>query len=101
MSGAGNSASHQWSSVPAYCPIQYTRASGVEGNGPLVCDYEGAVEVVVDGALWTRTRWHRRCDTVTEYTAAARAQLGTWDTRFEDDYATWLASQPAPCDTCI
>ena len=33
-------------------------------------------------------------DTVTEFTPAAKARFGTWDTRFDDDYALWLASQP-------
>jgi hypothetical protein len=35
-------------------------------------------------------------DTVTEFSPAAKAQLGTWDTRFEDDYAAWLAALPPP-----
>lgn len=102
MSGGGNSASHHWSTAPVYCPTQYTRAGGVDGSGPPVCDYVGAVEVVIDGNLWTRTWWRWGGDTVTEYTPAAKAQLGTWDTRFDDDYAAWLASQPSatPCDIC-
>ena len=35
-------------------------------------------------------------DTVTEFTPAAKAQLGTWDTKFDDDYAAWFAALPPP-----
>ena len=103
MSGAGNNASHKWSSAPAYCPPQYTRTSEYDGSASYTCDYDGAVEVTIDGGLWTRTWWNRAGSSVTEYTSVAKAQLGTWDTRFEDDYARWLAAQPpAPpsCDIC-
>ena len=103
MSGAGNSAKHRWSVAPAYCPPQYTRTSGFDGSVAPFCDYDGAVEVSIDGSLWTRTWWSRAGGSVTEYTSAAKVQLGTWDTRFDDDYATWLASQPPaipPCEIC-
>jgi hypothetical protein len=103
MSGAGNSATHRWSSAPAYCPPQYTRAIQLESSVTYACDYDGAVDVNIDGSLWTRTWWSMAGGTVTEYTPAARAQLGSWDTRFDDDYASWLASQPPaapPCDIC-
>lgn len=103
MSGPGNSASHQWANAPTYCPPQYTRV--YEGEmGPIYsCDYSGAVSVNIDGALWTRTWWSMGGPTVTEYTPAAKAQLGTWDTKFDDDYAIWLESlppPPPPCDSC-
>lgn len=103
MSGAGNSASHVWASAPSYCPPQYTRV--VEGaNGPVyTCDYSGAVSVDINGALFTRTWWSLDGGTVTEYSAAAKAQLGSWDSRFDEEFAAWLASQPpatpAPVDT--
>ena len=35
-------------------------------------------------------------DTVTEFSPAAKAQLGTWDTKFDDDYAAWFAALPPP-----
>jgi hypothetical protein len=35
-------------------------------------------------------------DTVTEFTPAAKAQLGDWDTRFDDDLTAWLAALPSP-----
>lgn len=103
MSGPGNSARHQWSSAPDYCPPQYTHAVEVENGIVYSCDYSGAVTVQIDGAQWARTWWSMGGDSVTEFTPAAKAQLGTWDTRFDDDYAAWLASQPPPpppCPTC-
>lgn len=103
MSGPANSASHQWSSAPAYCPPQYTRVVDGE-NGPIYsCDYIGAFAVRIDGSLWARTWWNFGGDTVTEFAPAAKTQLGTWNTRFDDDYANWLASQPpatSACPTC-
>ena len=103
MSGPANSASHQWSSAPAYCPPQYTRVFDGESGPVYSCDYTGAVAVNIDGVLWARTWWSFAGDSVTEFTPAAKAQLGTWDTKFDDDYATWLASLPPPappCPTC-
>ena len=35
-------------------------------------------------------------DAVTEFSASAKNQLGSWDTRFDTEYAAWLASQPSP-----
>ena len=103
MSGPANSASHQWSSAPAYCPPQYTRVFDGESGPIYSCDYTGAVAVNIDGVLWARTWWSFAGDSVTEFTPAAKAQLGTWHTKFDDDYATWLASLPPPappCPTC-
>ena len=103
MSGPANSASHQWSSAPAYCPPQYTRVFDGESGPVYSCDYTGAVAVNIDGVLWARTWWSFAGDSVTEFTPAAKAQLGTWDSKFDADYATWLASLPPPappCPTC-
>ena len=94
MSGAGNNASAQSSNPPTYCPPQYTRVDYLESGSRYTCDYDGAVEVDVNGALWTRTWWNESGDSVTEFTPAAKAQLGTWDPRFDNDYASWLAAQP-------
>lgn len=100
MSGPANSATHQWSSAPTYCPPQYNRIFNGE-NGPIYsCDYTGAVAVNIEGVLWARTWWSYTGDTVTEFTPAAKTQLGTWDTKFDDDYAAWLAAQPAPTQSC-
>ena len=96
MSGPGNSASHQWASAPDYCPPQYTRVFDGPSGPVFTCDYSGAVTVSVEGAVWARTWWGFAGDTVTEFTPAAKAQLGTWDTKFDTDYATWLASLPPP-----
>jgi hypothetical protein len=96
MTGAGNEASHAMASAPDFCPPQYTR--WVERrNGPVpVCQYTGAVSVSVNGAPFARTWWTADGNTVTEFSPAAKAQLGRWDTRFDDDYAAWLANQPPP-----
>jgi hypothetical protein len=94
MAGGGNAASHAWASAPSFCPPQYTRI--VDGpNGPrYYCDYAGAVAVTVNGQAFARTWWSISGDTVTDFSPAAKAMLGSWDRRFDDDYAAWLASQP-------
>ena len=101
MSGAANSASHQWSNAPTYCPPQYTHIGDSESGPTYYCDYSGAITVNIEGVLWTRTWWRFAGDTVTEFTPTAKAQLGTWDARFDDEYAAWLAARPAPlCANC-
>ena len=100
MSGRGNNAAHHWANPPSFCPPQYTQVFDAENHLEYLCDYAGAVEVTVKGELWTRTWWRMDGDSVTEYTAAAKAQLGSWDTRFDDDYAAWLANQPPPPPPC-
>jgi hypothetical protein len=96
MAGGGNSGTHEWAYAPTFCPPQYTRAVDTEIGRTYTCDYAGAVTVMVNGALFTRTWWTMSGDTVTEFSPAAKAQLGTWDTRFDDDYAAWLAALPPP-----
>jgi hypothetical protein len=96
MAGAGNSASHAWASAPGYCPPQYTRVFDTESGPVHSCDYTGAVSVAINGAPFARTWWTMAGDSVTEFSPAAKAQLGTWDTRFDDDYAAWLAALPPP-----
>lgn len=98
MAGSGNSASHAWASAPGYCPPQYARVLGGEGGLIYGCTYTGAISVSINGAPFARTWWTMAGDTVTEFSPTAKAQLGTWDTRFDDDYAAWLASlaPPAP-----
>lgn len=96
MSGAGNNANHAWSSAPAFCPPQYTRVIDSESAPIYQCDYSGAISVSINGAPFSRTWWSFGGDSVTEFSPAAKTQLGTWDTRFDDDYARWLASLPPP-----
>jgi hypothetical protein len=96
MSGAGNSANHAWSSAPAFCPPQYTRVMETESAPVYQCDYTGAISVSINGAPFSRTWWSFGGDSVTEFSPAAKTQLGTWDTRFDDDYAKWLAALPPP-----
>lgn len=92
--GAGNSASNTWSHAPAFCPPQYTHAYSDELRRVFTCDFSGAVSVTVAGALFTRTWWSTQGDSSTEFSPLAKAQLGTWDTRFDDDYAAWLSAEP-------
>lgn len=96
MSGAGNSANHAWSSAPAFCPPQYTRTIEAESGPIYQCDYTGAISVSINGAPFSRTWWSFGGESVTEFSPAAKTQLGTWDTRFDDDYAKWLAALPPP-----
>lgn len=95
MAGAGNSAQHTWAHAPGNCPPQYVRSFEGEGSPTYYCEYSGAVSVTIDGALFTRTWWSLSGDSVTEYTPEAKARFGTWDAQFDDDYATWLATQPS------
>lgn len=94
MAGAGNSAHHAWASAPSYCPPQYTRIHDGANGTVYTCDYTGAISVAVNGVPFARTWWTAAGDSVTEFSPAAKTQLGTWDTRFDDDYAAWLAAQP-------
>jgi len=96
MAGAGNSANHAWASAPAYCPPQYTRVFEGESGPIYSCDYTGAVSVSINGAPFARTWWSMAGETVTDFSPAAKTQLGSWDTRFDDDYAAWLAALPPP-----
>ena len=93
MSGTGSSASHSWSSAPAHCPPQYTRVLEMESALVYRCDYAGAISVRIDGSQFTRTWWSFNGDSVTEFGPEAKARLGSWDSRFDDDHARWAASQ--------
>lgn len=95
MSGAGDSATHAWAAAPDFCPPQYTRM--YDGpNGPVyTCDYTGAISVSVDGRPFARTWWSMDGDSVTEFSPTAKVQLGSWDKRFDDEFAAWLAMRPA------
>jgi hypothetical protein len=94
MAGAGNSAKHAWSSAPAFCPPQYTRVFDGESGPIYQCDFGGAISVSINGTPFSRTWWSFGGDSATEFSPAAKVQLGTWDTRFDDDYALWLTSLP-------
>lgn len=94
--GAGNSANHTWAHAPSFCPPQYTRVRDGR-NGPIFnCDYAGAISVSINGAPFSRTWWNLVGDPVTEFSPTAKAQLGTFNTRFDDDYAAWRAALPPP-----
>lgn len=93
MAGAGNSASHAWSDPPSLCPPQYTRAYDGPNRTVYSCDFAGAISVTIKGVPFARTWWSASGDSVTEFSPSAKAQLGTWDDRFDVDYKHWLASQ--------
>src|SRR6218665_319620 len=94
MAGGGNSASHAWANPPSFCPPQYTRIIEIQSGTHYSCDYAGAVSITVDGQAFARTWWTFEGGSVTYSSPAAKAILGSWDTRFDDEYASWLASQP-------
>ena len=96
MAGAGNQAANHWASAPDYCPPQYTQVTDGEAGQIYNCAFTGAVEVSINGELWARVWWSMGGETVTEYSPTAKATLGTWDTKFDDDYAAWLAQHPPP-----
>lgn len=98
MSGAGNSSSHAWASAPAFRPPQYTRTWDGPNSPVHSCDY--AIAITVNGAPFSQTWWSMAGDAVTEFSTAAKTQLGTWDTRFDDDYAAWLAAR-LPVDPVV
>lgn len=95
MTGAGNSASHRWASVPDFCPPQYTQLFEAEGSRVYSCAFDGAVSVSINGSPFARTWWNMAGDTSTEFSAAAKAQLKTWDTRFDDDFAAAFGAPSA------
>jgi hypothetical protein len=100
MSGNGNQAQLQWSSVPAFCPPQYTQNDSESGR-PSFCDYAGAITLTVGGDTWSRV-WFNFAgdDSATEYFAPARAQLGVHiDPKFDRDYAAYRAALP-PAPVC-
>lgn len=96
MAGAGNSAQHSWARAPSHCPAQYTRERDTKMGRVYTCDYTGAVSVAINGAPFAQTWWAMAGDTVTEFSPAAKAQLGSWDTRFDDEHAAWRAALPPP-----
>jgi hypothetical protein len=93
MQGTGNSARHQWASAPSMCPPQYTHFVGFDGAPVYRCDYTGVVSVSIDGSPFARTWWNPDGNAVTEFSPAAKAQLRSWDSQFDVDYAAWLATQ--------
>ncbi len=95
MAGAGNTASHDWSAAPDFCPPQYTRVYDGPHGPVYTCDYEGAISVTVDGVPFARTWWSMGGDSATDFSPTAKTQLGTWDKRFDDEFAAWLANQPS------
>lgn len=91
--GTGNSTVHEWAQAPGNCPPQYMHVFDTEAGPVYTCDYAGVVSVAIEGSLFSQTWWSWSGSTSTEFTAAAKARLGSWDTKFDDDYMAWRASQ--------
>jgi len=96
MAGSGSSSSHAWSAAPDFCPPQYTRSYDAPHGPVYTCDYAGAITVMVGSEPFARTWWSLDGDAVTEFSPAAKGQLGSWERRFDDDFAAWLASRQPP-----
>lgn len=94
MSGKGNSASHAWARAPGRCPPQYTRVYEREHTKLYRCEYTGVISVSIDDKPFTKTWWSFSGDTVTDFSPAAKSQLGTWDKRYDDEEAEWRRSHP-------
>ncbi len=71
-------------------------ATEVESGIVYSCGYSGVVSIQIDGSPWSRTWWSMDGRTVTEFSSAAKARMGSWDTQFDDDYAAWSAAQAVP-----
>ncbi|MFG6417198.1 hypothetical protein ACG02S_25205 [Roseateles sp. DC23W] len=93
MSGSSNTARHDWSHAPHYCPPQYTRSHDGPNGLTYTCDYDGAISVTVNGLPFARTWWSIGGDAVTDFSPAAKAQLGSWDGQFDTDLAAWLTTR--------
>lgn len=101
MAGAGNTAQHRWADAPSNCPSQYTQIIEGQSGSSYACIYAGVFTVTVNGSPFTRTWWNAG-DSVTEFTPYAKAVLGAWHPKYDDDLAAWLATKPAPqpCVDC-
>ena len=78
---------------PADCPPQFLVAQYYDGTFTgFACSVTGAVSVMVNGALWTTTYWDMAGNSVTQYSPAARAQLGeaNVDPAFDDGVQAWM-----------
>lgn len=100
MSGNGSAAANSWASAPLACPPQYTREIPLESGTSYACAWDGVIDVQVASTPWSRIWWSMAGDSVTEYLPAAKASLGKWDNRFDDDLAAWQAAKVAPVQAC-
>ncbi len=79
------------------CPRQYSSWGG-ESGAVFSCAFRGVIRVEVAGAPWASVWWSVGGDSVTQYSDAAKAQLGSgnYSTAYDDELARWLASSRAP-----
>jgi hypothetical protein len=94
-SSGGSTANHRWASAPTNCPPQYTRLVETDTGSYYSCDYSGVVSVRIDGQTFADTWWNMAGDTVTSFSPSAKSQLGSWDTRYDEDLSAWQAAQAA------
>ena len=91
MAGAGNGAGNRDVPVPE-CPGPYLSETFTDGTFTgYVCNLSGVIEVTVNGALWSKTYWDSAGNSITEYTATAKTQLGAgnYDTAFDEAMDSW------------
>jgi hypothetical protein len=79
------------------CPPQYRERQRETASGRVAphCAFDGVIHTTVDGVAWSDVWWSSDGRSVTNYSAAARAQLGPggYDTQFDDDRAAWSAER--------
>jgi hypothetical protein len=95
-SSVGSIGVNTWASAPSFCPAQYIRVFEGVSQPHYECDYTGAISILVNGALFSRTWWSFSGDSVTDFSQQAKQSLGRWDSRFDLEYAAWAAQQSAP-----
>lgn len=101
MSSGGSAGSVAETSNPttmATCPAMYREfEDGESGPRYIGCRYQGVVQVTKDGLPYTTMYWDAAGNSVTEFSAAAKADLrGDYDHTYDDELAAWLASHPTP-----
>ena len=88
---AGTGAGNRGVSI-AECPGPYLSETYYDGTFTgYVCNLNGVIDVTVKGQLWSKTYWDGAGNSITEYTAAAKTQLGdgNYDTAFDEAMAAW------------
>lgn len=97
---SGTAAEHRLAHAPSNCPPQYTETFSEETGLRYRCHVAGVVQVTINARPWASVWWDFSGDTATDYSEAARLQLGdAIDPRFEADRAAWrqtLDALPGP-----
>jgi hypothetical protein len=109
MSSGGSSGTSTVTSVPtsqSTCPPMYANYMADQYSQHYVgCRYTGVVSMTIDGQPWSTMYWDAAGNSVTEFSDAAKAKLGSanYDSQYDDDLAAWIASHPdgPPDDSCV